>query len=97
MRDLGSPGHFPTAVLVCKKDALSEKLLGNFQKGMIKANQSKEGKDLMKWCGVTGFEAIPDNYEELLGDVLKNYPAVPPALPVHQPEEVKNTIEVKNK
>lgn len=65
---------FPASVLACRKGALTEKELTMFREGMLAANQCKKGQDLLKWCQITSFETIPDNYEQLLSEILKAYP-----------------------
>ena len=80
------------------KDALTRKQVENFQKGMLNANQSAKGKEMMKWCGMTSFESIPDDYETLLANVLKNYPAIAPqTVQVKQTEDAKGGEGVKEK
>ncbi len=87
LKDLCVSEQFPASVLAYCKDGLPKAQLANFQKGMLDANQSKEGRGLMKWCGMTSFETIPDNYEELLCNILKAYPA---ECPQAEQQEVKN-------
>jgi ABC-type phosphate/phosphonate transport system substrate-binding protein len=75
LQTLFSSETFPASVLACRKDALAPKELKLFREGMINANSCKKGQDLLKWTQLTSFEAIPDNYELLLGQILKAYPA----------------------
>jgi ABC-type phosphate/phosphonate transport system substrate-binding protein len=68
---------FPCAVVAYNPGAVNETLLRRFRDGMIDAKSSDKGKQLLKLCRVTGFEAVPDNYDQLLADIAKEYP--PPA------------------
>jgi ABC-type phosphate/phosphonate transport system substrate-binding protein len=91
IRDLCMPDCFPASVLAYNKDALTEKQVECFEKGMLNANQSAKGKEMMKWCGMTSFESIPENYEAMLKTVMEKYPPVPPqSVPLNHGEEVKS-------
>jgi ABC-type phosphate/phosphonate transport system substrate-binding protein len=98
LKDLEFSKAFPAGVLAFNKDALPQKQIDTFTKGMLNANQSAKGKDMMKFCGVTSFESIPENYETLLQYVLKEYPAIAPqAVTTPETEPVKEPAEVKEK
>jgi ABC-type phosphate/phosphonate transport system substrate-binding protein len=65
---------FPCAVIAYNPGALSDAMLQRFRDGMINANDSERGKQLLKLCRITGFEDVPADYEELLTDIAKAYP-----------------------
>jgi ABC-type phosphate/phosphonate transport system substrate-binding protein len=68
---------FPPAVIAYKPGVLSEEALKRFKTGLITANQNPKGKQLLTMCRITCFEAVPENYEEMLLSIAKAYP--PPA------------------
>jgi ABC-type phosphate/phosphonate transport system substrate-binding protein len=98
LKNLDVSDVFPPSVLAFNKDALPQKQIDNFKKGMLNANQTDKGKDMMKFCGMTAFEAIPEDYETLLQSVLKEFPAVAPTtVQTPESEPVKDPVEVKDK
>lgn len=66
---------FPPGVIAYKKGALSDALLDRFKKGMLKANKSERGQDLMANWNITSFEPVPADYARDLEAILKSYPA----------------------
>ncbi|MBI3407775.1 MAG: PhnD/SsuA/transferrin family substrate-binding protein [Planctomycetes bacterium] len=73
---------FPSAVVVYRKGALDDATLKKFKDGMLSANQNRRGRGLMAQWSVTSFEPVPEDYDRVLADILKAYPA---------PTEVKTT------
>jgi ABC-type phosphate/phosphonate transport system substrate-binding protein len=65
---------FPAAV-VAYRQGLDKETLDRFKTGMITANQNERGRDLMRMWSLTAFEPIPDDYEEVLANILRIYPA----------------------
>ena len=68
---------FPNAVVAYKPGALSDDTLQKFRNGLITANQNAKGKQLLNMCRINCFEAIPDDYDQMLLNIAKAYP--PPA------------------
>jgi ABC-type phosphate/phosphonate transport system substrate-binding protein len=69
--------RFPCAVVAYSPGRLPEGQLKEFRDGMIASKNSRRGKELLAMCRVTGFEAVPADYEQALADIVKAYP--PPA------------------
>jgi ABC-type phosphate/phosphonate transport system substrate-binding protein len=65
---------FPPAVIVYLEGALDAVTLQKFRDGMISANQSPRGRDMMSIFKMTAFEPIPDNYGQMIAEVLRHYP-----------------------
>jgi ABC-type phosphate/phosphonate transport system substrate-binding protein len=76
---------FPPAVIAYKPGILSEETLKRFRNGLITADQNPKGKQLLNMCRINCFQAVPNNYEEMLLSIAKAYP--PPAEP--PPAEVR--------
>jgi ABC-type phosphate/phosphonate transport system substrate-binding protein len=68
---------FPAAVIAYRPGVLPEATLNRFRTGMINANRTAGGKELLTLWKLTGFESIPQDYEQTLTDIAKTYP--PPA------------------
>jgi ABC-type phosphate/phosphonate transport system substrate-binding protein len=68
--------EFPCAVIASYPGALSEALLERFREGMIAARSTRRGKELLGLCRITRFDAVPENYDQMLSDIIKAYPPV---------------------
>jgi ABC-type phosphate/phosphonate transport system substrate-binding protein len=66
---------FPAAVIVYRKGALDDATLQRFRKGMLDAHQNTKSNELMRMWSLTGFERIPEDYQQTLTDIRKAYPA----------------------
>jgi ABC-type phosphate/phosphonate transport system substrate-binding protein len=72
---------FPSAVIAYNPGAakpVDPATVARFQKGLIGAQTTPEGKKLLDRCRITSFEAVPDNYEKIFADIAKAYPPLPP-------------------
>ena len=65
---------FPCAVIAYQPSALSDDTLNRLKAGMIAARNTERGRKLLSLCRITGFEAVPADYEENLVAILKAYP-----------------------
>lgn len=66
--------EFPPAVVVYKKGALSEGVLEQFKKGMLRANKSERGQHLMGTWNISSFELVPKDFQTKLAEIVKAYP-----------------------
>jgi ABC-type phosphate/phosphonate transport system substrate-binding protein len=66
---------FPPAVIAYREGALDADTLKRFRDGMISANQSPRGRDMMSIFKMTAFEPVPDNYGQMIAEILRHYPA----------------------
>jgi ABC-type phosphate/phosphonate transport system substrate-binding protein len=69
---------FPPAVIAYREGALDADTLRRFRDGMIRANQSARGRDMMSLFKMTAFEPVPDNYGHMIAEILRHYPAPEP-------------------
>jgi ABC-type phosphate/phosphonate transport system substrate-binding protein len=74
VKDLQQSEAFPSAVIAYYPGVLSEGLLSQFRSGMLAAKSSSQGRQMMKMCRITSFENVPDDFEEMLADIVKAYP-----------------------
>ena len=65
---------FPAAIVGYCAHALDEATLRRFREGMLSAKDNPRGVQLMTLCQMTSFEPVPDDYEQLLKDIVKAYP-----------------------
>jgi ABC-type phosphate/phosphonate transport system substrate-binding protein len=68
---------FPAAVVAFRPGVLETATLQRFREGMINANRTTMGRQLMTLWKLTGFEQVPPDYDQTLTDIVKVYP--PPA------------------
>jgi ABC-type phosphate/phosphonate transport system substrate-binding protein len=73
---------FPSGVIVYKHGALDDETLDRFRTGMVNANKNIMGKQMLMMWKLTGFEAIPADYDTVLNDIVKAYPAAAPKVEV---------------
>lgn len=66
---------FPAAVVVYREGALDADTLKHFRDGMISANQSPRGRDMMSLFKMTGFEPVPDDFNHQIAEIIRHYPA----------------------
>ncbi len=77
LKEVQKPDVVPAAVVAYRAGSLDETLLQRFRTGMLAANQNLRGRQLLTLWRITGFEPIPDDYEQALATIVKAYP--PPA------------------
>lgn len=65
---------FPASVVVYRPGSLNAATLERFRAGMLNANKSSLGRELLNLSRLTGFEAVPADYEKTLADIVKIYP-----------------------
>lgn len=78
LRILDQSHSFPSAVIVIKQGALTDKTLKQFRDGMQNAASDPEAQKMFDMWGIEGFNPLPDNYSKLLADMLKTYPSPEP-------------------
>jgi ABC-type phosphate/phosphonate transport system substrate-binding protein len=66
---------FPPGVVAYRQGALDNATLARFRDGMLTANQSARGRDLMGLLKLSAFENVPADLDQALGHILKVYPA----------------------
>jgi ABC-type phosphate/phosphonate transport system substrate-binding protein len=71
--------RFPCAVVAYNEGRLPDSQLKVFRDGMIASKNNRRGKELLEMCRITGFEAVPADYEQTLADIVKAYPPPAPA------------------
>jgi len=75
LKELQRSEVFPAAVVAYHEGAIDPATLRRFRDGMINANQSAYGRQLLMLWKLTAFENIPADYDKLLTQAAKTYPA----------------------
>jgi len=78
---------FPAGVVVYKEGTIDEKTLTKFRDGLLNTHKSILGRQLLTLWKLTGFQAIPTEYDQMLSEIMKAYPPPPEAEEPEQPEE----------
>ncbi len=66
---------FPAAVVAYREGTLDQSTLNRFKYGLINAKNNFRARHLMTMWKMTGFEAIPSNYQQILANIRQIYPA----------------------
>jgi ABC-type phosphate/phosphonate transport system substrate-binding protein len=74
LRTVAESQPFPLSVVAVKENAMPPAMLAKFQHGMESANKNATGRNLMGIMQMTGFEPVPNDYNQQLAEVLKLYP-----------------------
>lgn len=74
MKIMAQSEPFPAPVLAYRQGSLSDKVLQNFREGMLKANKSEKGREVMADFHISSFENVPSDYAQKLAAILKAYP-----------------------
>jgi len=69
---------FPCGIVAYNPGALDEAMLAKIKTGLVNAGKTPQGKNFFEMVRITGFRAVPDNYEQLFKDIAKAYPPSPP-------------------
>lgn len=75
LRILHASEVFPAAVIAFRSGFLDDATLARVREGMIQANRTVAGRQLMTLWKLTGFEPVPSDYEQTLTEIVKVYPA----------------------
>jgi len=65
---------FPAAVVAYYPGSLSKAELHRFREGMVSANQTTLGKQMLMLWKMTSFQEVPKDFEQSLKDIAKAYP-----------------------
>jgi ABC-type phosphate/phosphonate transport system substrate-binding protein len=66
---------FPASVVVYREGTLDDATRHKFQQGMLNANKSVIGKQMLTMWKLTAFEMVPTDYEQTVTEFVKVYPA----------------------
>jgi ABC-type phosphate/phosphonate transport system substrate-binding protein len=75
LKDVQRSAAFPAAVVAYHAGAVDAATLHRFQKGMLNANKTAFGRQLLTLWKMTGFEPVPAGYAASLTAIAKTYPA----------------------
>ena len=69
---------FPAAVIAFRTAILDDAMLARFRDGLLNANRTAFGRQVMTLWKLTGFEQVPSDYDQTLSEIVKIYPAPVP-------------------
>jgi ABC-type phosphate/phosphonate transport system substrate-binding protein len=75
LKELAKSEPFPPKVVAYREGALSDRILEKFRAGMLEANKTPKGREAMADVKITAFETVPSDFPQLLGKIVKAYPA----------------------
>jgi ABC-type phosphate/phosphonate transport system substrate-binding protein len=74
LRTLKESGYFPTATVIYKPSTCDQTAAKSFRDGMTQAHQKPMGRQFLNLWRLSQFGDVPEEYGQLLADVLKEYP-----------------------
>jgi ABC-type phosphate/phosphonate transport system substrate-binding protein len=69
---------FPCGIVAYNPGILDPTMLGRIKSGLLNAGKTQQGKNFLEMCRITGFEPVPDSYDQLFRDIAKAYPPTSP-------------------
>jgi ABC-type phosphate/phosphonate transport system substrate-binding protein len=88
LKEVEKSAVFPATVVAYYAGKIDTATLQKFKSGMTNAHKSAFGRQLMALWKMTGFEAIPEDYEETLKAIAKTYPP-PKQFKISKPAQPK--------
>jgi ABC-type phosphate/phosphonate transport system substrate-binding protein len=74
LKEIAHSETFPAGVIAYREGAFDKATLRRLQDGLLGANRTAYGRQLMTLWRMTAFERVPDDYEQTLTDIVKVYP-----------------------
>jgi len=74
LKEIQKSAVFPAAVVAYHAGAVDEATLTQFQKGMMNADKTAFGRQLLALWKLTAFEKVPENYGQSLKAIAQSYP-----------------------
>jgi ABC-type phosphate/phosphonate transport system substrate-binding protein len=72
---VGQSPPFPAAVVAYHAGALEESTLNHIQQRLLDTCRNEKGRTMLTLFRLTGFETVPANFDRILAETLKAYPA----------------------
>jgi ABC-type phosphate/phosphonate transport system substrate-binding protein len=74
LKEVTHSAPFPPVVITYQDKALDAATLMKFRVGLMKANQTDRGQTMLNSFGLTGFDAVPADFDKVLASTRKTYP-----------------------
>lgn len=87
LRVMARSEAFPPAVIAYRRGSLDQATVGQVRNGLLRANQTAQGRAFMMLWKLKGFEEVPEGFDAHLERIYKAYP--PPTSPTAAPAPVK--------
>ncbi len=74
LKEVAKSQPFPPVIIAYYDKVLDDDTLKRFRDGLLNAGKSEKGKTMLTLFHLTGFDAVPDDFDKVLADTLKEYP-----------------------
>ncbi len=74
LKEIARSQPFPPGVIAYYDTTLDEATLNRFKTGLLGATKKEKGQTLLSLFRITGFEAVPDDFDKVLAQTRKVYP-----------------------
>jgi ABC-type phosphate/phosphonate transport system substrate-binding protein len=77
LKEIAVSEVFPAGVIAYRHGGLDATRQRRLTEGLLAAHQTAQGRQLMTLWRLTGFERIPEDYDQTLSEIVKVYPPPP--------------------
>jgi ABC-type phosphate/phosphonate transport system substrate-binding protein len=74
LKELEKSEWFPDSVIAYHSGVFDEAELRRFREGLLQADKTALGRQLLTLWSLTGFENVPGDFDKTLKDIAKSYP-----------------------
>jgi ABC-type phosphate/phosphonate transport system substrate-binding protein len=75
LRVLERSEEFPATVIAYRAGTFDEATLRRYRSALLRVSETSLGRQLLTLWQITGFEPVPDDYDQTVADIVKAYPA----------------------
>jgi ABC-type phosphate/phosphonate transport system substrate-binding protein len=75
LKEIAQSPPFPPVVIAYREGGLDDASLRRFRDGLLNATRKEKGRSMLTMFHLTGFEAVPDDFDAVLAKTRKTYPA----------------------
>jgi ABC-type phosphate/phosphonate transport system substrate-binding protein len=74
LKEIAHSQPFAPVVIAYQDKSLDDATLKRFKDGLLRADKSDRGQTMLTTFKLSGFEAVPDDFNKVLGEIRKDYP-----------------------
>jgi ABC-type phosphate/phosphonate transport system substrate-binding protein len=74
LKELVKSEAFPATVIVYRAGSLDDATLRQYREGLLTAKQTARGRQVLLLSKLTGFETVPNDFDQTLASIGKAYP-----------------------
>ena len=75
LKEIAHSQPFPPPLVAYQGNVVDEGTRERFRQGLLNAANKDKGQTMLTMFRLTGFEAVPEDFDKVLAETRKNYPA----------------------